>query len=217
MAKRRPHNFKDLTGEKFGRLTVIKEMGVKNEKVIWLCKCECGEYTTVPTGGLKIGDHKSCGCLNRELSLLRSRKHGMTSSGKRHRLYTIYHDMKDRCFNKNSKIYKYYGGRGITVCEQWLNSLDDFKNWALENGYDDSLEIDRINNDGNYEPLNCRWVTRSQNCLNKGNNRLITINGITRPITLWANLSGVSRSAIEGRIKRGWDNKDLLKPVGKRA
>jgi hypothetical protein len=215
LSKRKPHNFIDLTGQTFGRLTVIKEDSVVKEKTMWLCQCLCGKITKVPTNNLRNGTSSSCGCLRKELLIKRIQKHGMAkaNSAHRHRLYKIWSGMKTRCHNKNEKAYKNYGGRGITVCDEWLK-FEPFYEWATKNGYYDTLEIDRIDNNGNYEPSNCRWVTSRENQLNKRNNRLITINGVTKTITEWSELSGINLRSLETRLRLGWSGSDLLKPVG---
>lgn len=213
MKKRHSHNFVDLKEKVFGRLTVLEEVGVVNYQPIWKCRCECGNFTMVSSGALKSGGTKSCGCLKRELLVKKNTKHGMTSGPKKHRLYIVWAGMLQRCFNKNELAYKNYGARGITVCDEW-KSFEAFKDWAISNGYRNDLEIDRQNNNGNYEPSNCRWVTVSENQLNKRNNHRITINGITKTITEWSKISGISIHTIESRIRYGWKSSDLLKPVG---
>lgn len=152
----------DLTGQKFGRLTVLYDSEDRDgvsRRVIWLCKCDCGNLKRVKGNDLKTGNTKSCGCLNREMSRKRMFKHGDRYT----RLYQIWTEMKRRCHAKKRECYKYYGGRGIRVCNEWKNSYPTFKFWAILNGYKDNLTIDRINNDGNYKPGNCQWLTNSEN------------------------------------------------------
>lgn len=158
---------KNVIGEKYGRLTVISksEHKDKNNHSYWNCVCECGNYTTVALHHLTGGRINSCGCLKSEKTIERSTIHGKTNT----RMFHIWQGMKRRCYNENDKNYKYYGGRGITVCDEWRNNFTTFYNWAIENGYTDDLTIDRINNDGNYEPSNCRWVTMAQQNRNKRN------------------------------------------------
>lgn len=137
----------DLSGRKFGRLTV-KEFARagNNRQSIWRCECDCGNFVEVSRNRLLSGHTKSCGCLG-------------THGGKGTRLYNIWRGMKQRCFNPNNRQYNDYGGRGITVCDEWKNDFPAFRDWALTHGYRDDLSIDRINNDSSYEPGNCRWTT----------------------------------------------------------
>ena len=169
--------FKDLTGERIGRLTVIeraKSITQKNGKLVtrWLCKCDCGNIKIIRADTLGRGT-KSCGCLKHELD----KKQHTNDPVKFKRLYRIWCCMKQRCYNKNLKAYKDYGGRDIQVCDEWINNYRKFESWSLKNGYDDTLTIDRINNNGNYEPSNCRWVTREIQSKNKRNNVYVTYKG----------------------------------------
>ena len=141
----------DITGQRFGRLTVVKRYDVTR----WLCRCDCGNETYSDSYQLRKGITKSCGCLQKELCGNQHRKHGFTKT----RLYRIYYRMKERCYRPTNDNYKYYGGLGITVCDEWLKSFITFKDWALSHGYADNLTIDRINNELGYMPSNCRWIT----------------------------------------------------------
>ena len=158
-------NVKDLCGQKFGRLTVIKDTGERSKhgNVLWLCRCDCGNLTINYSGHLCSGRTKSCGCLNSEKSAKRKMIHGDTRNHEPTRLYRIWIAMKKRCSNPKSISYRYYGGKGISVCPEWASDYMTFKTWALTNGYQNNLTIDRIDHIGNYCPENCQWLTKSEN------------------------------------------------------
>lgn len=151
---------KDLTGQKFGKLTVLNLKEVKNRKSYWNCVCDCGNLHVVRSDSLKCGNVKSCGCLNVE-------SHAKPDSIRKTKLYRVYWSMKERCFNSNDKAFKWYGARGIRVCDEWKNDFQAFYEWAMSHGYAEGLTIDRIDNDGNYEPSNCRWATIQEQQTNK--------------------------------------------------
>lgn len=159
----------NIIGNRYGRLVVIGEGGYQGRKRIWKCQCDCGKVTFARTDELKSGNTQSCGCLAHELLLNRITKHGQAKRHKPARLFKVWVSMKQRCFNPNSQVYAYYGGRGISVCSEWVQSFEAFENWSFLHGYKEGLEIDRINNNGNYDPNNCRWVTHKQNCQNRRN------------------------------------------------
>ena len=158
----------DLTGQRFGRLTVVQRAEIgKRGHALWLCKCACGKDTVVSSSSLRRGATNSCGCLRSEICRNRITTMNTTHGGKGTRLYRIWHDMKQRCYNPKSDHYSLYGGRGISVCSEWLNDFAVFQKWALSHGYRDDLSIDRIDVDGNYSPDNCRWATIKEQNNNK--------------------------------------------------
>ena len=194
----------DLTGQQFGRLTVINRaedyVSPKGHKLVqWLCECECGNKTIVTTSCLRGGQTQSCGCINREISRKRLLTHGDSDS----RLYKIWASMRERCRNSSDKNYRHYGGRGIFVCDEWDNYVT-FKEWALSSGYREDLTIDRIDVNGNYEPSNCRWVTIDIQANNRRNNHYITYNNKTQSMKDWSNEIGINYSALRRRIQAGW-------------
>ena len=161
------NSLKDLTGQTFGKLIVIKRIGNKNNKrgARWLCQCSCGNYHEVSSNSLIQGLVKSCGCL-----FANRRKRNPEVSDKefsKERLYQIWTGMKARCYNKNHKDYKYCGFKGVIVCSEWKDNFKAFYDWSLANGYEDDLTIDRIDTFGNYEPSNCRWITISEQQMNR--------------------------------------------------
>lgn len=190
----------DLTGQRFGRLVVLKQMpNNASGKVTWLCKCDCGNEKAIIGSLLHTGKTRSCGCLIRESTTERSTKHGYRAS-KKH-LYGTRLNMIDRCTNPKNKTYDYYGGRGIKVCKEWLNKetgVAAFCEWALANGYAEGMTIDRIDVNGDYSPDNCRFVDYFTQGSNKRNNRLITHNGETKTQSEWARHYGKNRAFFCG-------------------
>ena len=169
----------DLTGKRFGKLVAIqidKNPNTKRRK--WMCLCDCGNSVSVATNHLTSGQTISCGCRRYET---KNQTHGM----KQTRLYGIWCGMKKRCNNPNDHNYKNYGARGIKVCAEWEKDFVAFNCWALLNGYSDDLTIDRKDNNGDYCPQNCRWVTHSEQQSNRSNNVYMTINGETKTIAKW--------------------------------
>ena len=153
-------NIKDLTGQRFGKLVVLERANKIGEgKLKWLCRCDCGTVKPILADVLNSGGAISCGCRKRSVLGESTLKHGH----RRERIYSIYCDMKRRCYNKNRNGYANYGARGIRVCDEWKNDFMAFYEWAMANGYEENLTIDRIDNDGNYEPSNCQWITKSEN------------------------------------------------------
>lgn len=200
----------DLTGQRFGKWFVINRAeSDKFGHAQWLCRCDCGNEKIVNSTSLKSGRSKNCGCITKE----RLTKHNKFNT----RLYRILHGMKGRCYNSKNDNFKNYGGRGITICQEWLDDFMNFYNWAINNGYSDELSIDRINNDGNYEPSNCRWADVKTQSRNTSRTNLITFNNETMCLRDWAKKLNINESTLNNRIRKGWNiEKALTTPVKKR-
>lgn len=200
-------NAVDVKGLRFGRLVAIKPTNKRasNGSIIWECLCDCGTVTNVAYNSLKNGQ-VSCGCKQKESVKIANTTHGK-SYGK---LYKIWTSLKSRCYNPNDKAYKDYGGRGIKVYNDWYYGFITFYEWAFENGYNDNLTIDRINNNGNYEPTNCRWVDRKIQQNNRRNNHYITIKGETKTLQEWGEYVGIKPNTILCRIRKNWSNEEAI-------
>lgn len=201
--------FKNISGRKFGRLTALYRLHNYHDKKnsYWLCICDCGNLKESRLPDLKSGNTKSCGCLNSEISKYRMTKHGKHNT----RLYHIYCGMKNRCQNCNDPKYPNYGGRGIKVCDEWLNDFMAFYNWAIDNGYKDDLTIDRINVDGNYKPDNCRWATPKQQSNNKRNTIYINYNGESKTLSEWCEVLNLNYYTVYDRLYRyNWSIENAL-------
>lgn len=199
--------FDSLIGCKFGKLTVIgRAENTKQGKAKWLCRCDCGKakQKSVTSNDLKSGKVKSCGCLRSEGNKGKNKKHGLTNS----RLFRIWSSMKRRCNCTNIYTYKNYGSKGIKVCEEWLD-FQAFYDWAMANGYADKLSIDGINNDGNYEPSNCRWVDMKVQENNRTNNRVVNYSGNKYTVSELADLLSIPYATLLYRINSGWKDREL--------
>ena len=194
-------------GDRFSRLEVLgkSERRDKSRSIYYYCKCDCGKIVEVRKDGLFNGRVKSCGCFTKD----RLTKHKKCNT----RLYHIRSGMLDRCYNKNCKDYKNYGARGIKVCEEWKNNFEAFYNWALKNGYANDFSIDRINNNGNYEPSNCRWTTSKQQARNTRTNHFYTYQGETKTITEWAEIKGLRVDTLGYRIRHNYPADKVFKKV----
>lgn len=206
--------FKDLKGQKIGRLTVIEQHGFTEPNkhgqryALWYCKCDCGNYCEVSSANLGKRT-KSCGCLAKEHLADMAKgniTHGMTGT----HLYRCYRQMLNRCYNTNIDHYHMYGGRGITVCKEWKYDYTAFKEWALGNGYQEGLSLDRIDVNGNYEPSNCRWIALEDQCHNKRQSRHYAYKGKVQDIAQWAKEYGLKYATLAGRLNRGWDIETAL-------
>lgn len=198
---------KDYTNEKYGRLTVIKFVERKNHKTYWKCQCECGNEIILPIAYLTSGDTKSCGCLRKEICSIREKNKSFI---KNKRLYRIWQDMKRRCYNKKRPAYRYYGAKGVKICNEWKISFKNFQEWAITNGYKDNLTIDRINNNGNYEPNNCRWVTRKEQNNNMSTNHIVEYKGKKYTLAKLAETYNLNYNLIKSRIRYNWNINDIV-------
>lgn len=186
--------FKDITGNKYGMLTVVERVDIGKPRAWWRCKCDCGNETITSSDMLKRGNTRSCGCLH---EINRYRRHGNGGRKNRTRLYKTWSGMIQRTTNPNDKYFSNYGGRGIGICDEWRKDFVAFKEWADQNGYADDLFIDRIDNDGGYSPDNCRFVTRLQQQNNlRCNVRYMMSNGEILTNTEIANILNVSKRRV---------------------
>lgn len=202
----------DLLGQRFGRLVVTECLGQQEKtgrRILWKCKCDCGNEIVARSDCLRRGVTKSCGCYSRDVHSEQLKKQAVTHKGSNDRLYRIWSGMRSRCGNETHSSYHNYGARGIMVCEEWEHSYPAFKKWAIENGYDENAKrgdctLDRIDVNGNYCPENCRFISNAEQCNNTRRNHLVTLNGETKTFTQWLNEIGIERSTVYGRIDRGW-------------
>lgn len=205
---------RDITGNVYGRLTAIKEISSEWNKEkkkylsLWLFRCECGNEKIINKTSVMRGLTLSCGCLNKELTIKRNLVHNLYKTEKR--LYRCWQDMKNRCYNKNRKKYARYGGRGIKVCDEWLHSFENFYNWAINNGYEEHLTLDRIDVNGNYCPENCRWATWKEQANNTSKNHKITLNGVTKNLHEWLKIYNISSSSYYRLSKRGFSDDEIF-------
>ena len=189
----------DLTGKRFGRLVAIKNVGKnKHGRPLWECICDCGKVMVVNSNAIKRGNTKSCGCLNVEKRGSSNRTHGMS----RTKTYISWTAMKARCYDKSNKAYNRYGGRGIVICDRWLNSFENFLNDMGERPFRGAT-VERIDNAGSYSPDNCKWAGLTEQGRNKRNNKLITVNGETKTQSEWSQITGISQQEIYRRLKSG--------------
>lgn len=199
--------FIDLTGKKFGRLTVLERLPNETNNAKWRCKCECGNFVEVLALNIRSGNTKSCGCL--------SATHRMTHTS----TYKEWENMKSRCYIKSSSRYERYGARGITVCDRWRDSFEAFYEDVSmlphfgEKGY----SLDRINTNGNYEPSNVRWADRITQANNTSTNHFETYNGKTQTIAQWAREYNINSTTLRCRLKAGWSMEKALTKKGRRA
>ena len=199
----------NLAGLRFGRLLVIKNVGTdRNGSSKWLCKCDCGNKKIVTNSNLRNNSTKSCGCLQKE----NKTKHNKWNT----RIYRIYYGIKQRCYNPKYSRYYDYGGRGITVCDEWKNDFMSFYNWAMANGYRDDLTIDRIDVNGNYKPHNCRWISREEQQSNTRKSHFIEYNGKKQTMAQWSRELKLSPNTIKFHLNKGRTIEDVIEYKKKR-
>lgn len=199
------HRAKDLTGKKFGNLTVVKKVERKNRSNQWLCKCDCGKEVVCYQYNLERGTSTSCGCLRSYYAKKTRSCHG-ESTGK---FYKKWSSIKTRCYNKNTPCYKNYGGRGIKMCDEWLDFWN-FREWAYKNGYSEGLTLERTDVNGNYEPSNCKWIPMEEQAINKRNNSFIEYGGKRQTISQWSKELGVGKEVLSYRYRAGWAPEECL-------
>lgn len=205
----------DLTGMRFGRLTVLYRADNRlqpggSSKTMWRCRCDCGNFKDIWSHALIANATTSCGCVRKEIITQRNTTHGYSKT----RLGRIWFGMKTRCNNPNFPAYKNYGGRGIKICDEWINNPENFYSWAMANGYSDNLTLDRIDVNADYSPDNCRWVTWKVQSNNKRNCILLTYNGQTHTMAEWARICGIPYQTLKDRIRRyGWSVEEALTKV----
>lgn len=191
----------DLTGKRFGMLTVLGIDDRGTRKTYWMCQCDCGNVKSVRSDSLQNGAIKSCGCLKKKqdsVNLTANHSHKMSKT----RLYEEWQGMKGRCFNRNNARFARYGGRGVTVCDEWRYDFSAFAEWAIENGYNEKLTLDRIDNDKSYSPDNCRWADVKTQSRNRSTNVAITIGNSTRTLTEWCEVFDLDPHAVFARYRR---------------
>lgn len=199
----------DITGQRFGRLTVIGRAGSNARgRAMWLCFCDCGRSLVVCGNALLRGNTRSCGCLAKDTESACGKKRAI--HGHCHeRLFHVWVNMRARCRSPQHQAYKNYGARGIFVCPEWDASYEAFRSWAYANGYQENAPrgactLDRIDNDGPYCPENCRWISMSKQRANQRRSMLVTYNGETKPASQWSLEAGFDRHLVGNRIKKGW-------------
>lgn len=199
----------DLTGKRFGRLTVVEldRYSAESHGTRWICRCDCGNKKSILASCLKNGTTVSCGCYASEQKSKRSKTHGFGNSD---RIYRIWSGIKSRCYSTSDRNFKRYGARGITVCEEWREDFMSFRKWALSNGYGDNLSIDRIDNNGAYSPENCRWTDKKTQSNNRRTNVYISYRGEARTLAEWASITGIKEFTLASRKRNGWSDEECI-------
>jgi len=199
-------NIIDLSGHKFGRLTVIEFVGRKNKHSMFKCLCDCGGSVIVTSNNLRTKHTVSCGCYNNEKTIERSITHGLS----RHPLYLSWIGMRNRCYYKKHNRFSHYGGKGIKVCSEWKEDFQAFYDWAILNGWRKGLSIDRKENDKDYSPNNCKFSTIPQQNRNRTSNVRLTIDGVTKILIEWAETGNIKYATLRRRLQLGWPPKEAV-------
>lgn len=204
----------DLTWRRFGRLVAVSYAGTKKGIAYWLCRCDCGNTKIVSRSNLIRGNTQSCSCLQKESSKERllkfAVKHGLYNT----KLHNVWHNIKGRCYNKNTPSYHRYGGRGITICDEWKDNFKAFYDWAIENGYREGLTIDRIDNNSSYSPDNCRWISMYEQGRNRCTNTWIEFNGRKMILEDWSKELNIPVSTLKKRIRHHGVKEAFTVPLG---
>lgn len=194
-------NVDDYIGKKYNLLKLIRFSHKNNGKKYFECKCDCGNVAVKRLDHLIRNESKSCGCI-----VGKQGKHLKTNT----RLYETYCGMKKRCYNKNNKSYKHYGARGIKVCDEWLENFPNFYDWAYQNGYNDTLTIDRIDVNKDYKPNNCKWSTRQEQSYNKTTTHYFEYKNEKKSVAEWSEITGIKYTTLLYRIKHNWDKDKVI-------
>ena len=197
----------DLTNKRFGKIVCIKPLEKNNHgEIVWLCKCDCGNYCQKSSGAFKnISKIASCGCMKGK------KPHNVYVDLENYKpIHECYTNMKTRCYNKKYKLYSRYGGRGIKVCNEWLNDFINFYNWAIKD-WKKGLTLDRINNDGNYEPSNCKWSDRIEQANNRHTNYIVEFNGERKTLAQWSKTWGIKYSYMQNKLYKGENLEQIIK------
>ena len=197
--RKRMTRYEDISGERFGRLTVIRfdHINVRHQSC-WLCQCDCGNQIVVQASSLHSGNTASCGCYKKDRARETKTTHGLTGT----RIYRVWQNMQNRCTNEKCEAYHRYGGRDISVCDEW-NEFENFRDWANDSGYSVELSLDRIDNDKGYSPENCRWADQRTQSNNRSSNNVVEFHGIRHTVAEWARLFRVPYTTLQSRLRKG--------------
>lgn len=208
-------NITDISGNQYGRLKVIKYAYTQNQRSYWQCKCRCGQMVIACGKHMRDGRKLSCGCLRKENAAKTGKKQIRYDTDEKRRIHRIYQCMLNRCYRTKDIAYKRYGGRGIKVCSEWKGEFGytNFYDWAINSGYANNLTLDRISNNGDYSPSNCRWSTYKEQENNKSDNRLVDYFGKLYTVSQLSDAINIPYNTLLWRVENGWSCKELSLPV----